>query len=551
VAPRVSNTQKHQNKGIDPWSLVFDYTLIPSRIQLKDLRNSPTFDLWKFLFLPEFAHGFLKWGAQVGYTDSWKELWLNSLKDSIIHPNNLKQVDWRICAMRERQVQNCQRSIVLEKLAGKIQTQLPIEAQVFLAIETLSHSLPYLIPIDFDSSKRPIINQAKKTINKKINSFEYKSFHLSDCEETLPKSIKAPWRPILALSKNWAYRSFSERLSTQDVELMARDLARLPIKWDASFLDELIEALQSKSTTKPAAKPWEAEEIIILQMGSAIGAPSQKNLKARVKTTPSLPIQGLDPNARIQLAEMAAGAGHEINNPLAILTGTIQKLQKDLKKPFDPSIPNDPGPALELMLRQVQRVRTQIEELMWFSRPPEPKPVVTNFVELKRIWTESVAEGTYEIPLSIRKTKSGSLVLDPIHFGRVARLIGEFLRQHLPKTEDCQPTFSLQKTGKRLVGKASGPFPKWTPSQILGLFTPFFCPKGFGRSSGLHLPAARALAEKSGWSLSFVQGSKGSPGSILLEIPVLPAGKPKGISKKGAQTTKRPLQENIRYRPVA
>ena len=40
-------------------------------------------------------------------------------------------------------------------------------------------------------------------------------------------------------------------------------------------------------------------------MGSALGAPSQKDLKARVKTTPSLPIQGLDPNARIQLAEMA------------------------------------------------------------------------------------------------------------------------------------------------------------------------------------------------------------------------------------------------------
>ena len=123
MAPRVSNKQKHQTKGTDPWSLVFDSTLIPSRIQWKDLREISAFELWKFLFLPEFAHGFLKWGAQVGYTNSWKELWLNNLKDALIHPNNLKQVDWRISAMRERQVQNFQRSIVLEKFAGKIQVQ--------------------------------------------------------------------------------------------------------------------------------------------------------------------------------------------------------------------------------------------------------------------------------------------------------------------------------------------------------------------------------------------------------------------------------------------
>jgi len=551
VAPRVSNKQKHQTKGTDPWSLVFDSTLIPSRIQWKDLREISAFELWKFLFLPEFAHGFLKWGAQVGYTNSWKELWLNNLKDALIHPNNLKQVDWRISAMRERQVQNFQRSIVLEKFAGKIQTQFPVEAQVFLALETLSHSLPYLIPIDLNSSKKHNIKEPKTLKNNKTKLLEKKSLCLTNFEEDLPKSMQAPWGPILALSKNWAYQSFSGRLSTPDVELMARDLARLPIKWEASFLDELIAALQSKSPAKPPAKPWEADEIIILQLGSSLGPRSQKNLRPQAKAYTSLPTQGLDPNARIQLAEMAAGAGHEINNPLAILTGTIQKLQKDLKKPFDPTNSNDPGPALELMLRQVQRVRTQIEELMWFSRPPEPKPIVTNFVELKRIWTESVAEGTYENPLSIRKTKSGSLVLDPIHFGRVARLVGEFLRQHLPKTEGCQPTFSLQKIGKRLVGKASGPFPSWTPSQILGLFTPFFCPKGFGRSSGLHLPAARALAEKSGWSLSFVQGSKGTSGSILLEIPVMPAEKTKVSSKKGSQSTSPPLQENIRYRPVA
>lgn len=545
---------------MDPWAMVFDFTLLPSRSQWPDLREISPFDNWDFLFQPEFAHGFLKWGAQVGYAKSWKELWLRGLSDALIHRNNLKQVDWQNSEMGDRLLQNRQRSILLKKFAEKIQTPYPVEAQVQLAVETLTHASTYLIPLDFKQSNKPEKSISKNSNNSK-NPNALKSILPSvpgkNCyreiglEQTYPKSVPAPWGPILTLSKSWAHRSFSERLSTPDVEMMARELARLPMKWDSSFLDEMVETLRSKNRVPPAAKPWSPEEIALLQFGNSLGASSSKEPKKLARQAKSAPHQGLDPNARVQLAEMAAGAGHEINNPLAILTGTIQRLQKEWNKPAEPSASNHPGAALELMLRQVQRVRTQIEELMWFSRPPEPNPVVTNFAELKRIWNESVVGVATEIPLSIRKPKNGSLMLDPIHFGRVARLVGEFQRQHLPKTGDSQPIFSLQKKGNTLTAMVSGPFPNWTPSQILGLFTPFFCPKGFGRSSGLHLPAARALAEKSGWNLSFVQGSKGTPGTILLEIPVLPAEKPKAIRKKRIETPKPQIQEKIRFRPVA
>lgn len=535
---------------MDPWSMVFDFTLIPSRNQLEELRDNRAFDHWKILFQPEFAHGFLKWGARVGYTKSWKDLWINGLNEAFSHKENLKQIDWQSSAMRESQFQNSQRSALLKKFAGKIQSSFPVEAQVFLATESLILSLPHFIPIDFKPSKKQ-----NKTGSKNLEPYNRSGYEPGQTkrylDETLAKSIPAPWGPILTLSKKWSNLSFSERLSTPEVEIMARDLARLPLKWESSFLDELIETLRSPFPVKPPAKPWHGSEIILLQLGSALGTPKPKNPGKIPKNNQFLPDQGLDFNARIQIAEMAAGAGHEINNPLAILTGTIQKLQKEWNKPSESTPANPPGPALELMLRQVQRVRTQIEELMWFSRPPEPKPVATNLAELKRIWNESVAEGSTEIPLPIRKPKNGSLILDPIHFGRVARLVGEFLRQHILKTGENQPNFSLQKVGKKLVGVASGPFPNWTPSQILGLFTPFFCPKGFGRSSGLHLPAARALAEKSGWSLAFVQGSKGTPGSIVLEIPVLTTKKTKPVDKKGTQGPQKLFQENIRYRPVA
>ncbi|HEY5315229.1 MAG TPA: histidine kinase dimerization/phospho-acceptor domain-containing protein, partial [Pirellulales bacterium] len=66
------------------------------------------------------------------------------------------------------------------------------------------------------------------------------------------------------------------------------------------------------------------------------------------------------------LAEWAAGAGHEINNPLAVITGRAQLLARD-----------EPDPQrrreLAVIRTQAQRVHEMIADLMLFARPPEPE----------------------------------------------------------------------------------------------------------------------------------------------------------------------------------
>lgn len=75
------------------------------------------------------------------------------------------------------------------------------------------------------------------------------------------------------------------------------------------------------------------------------------------------------------LAEMAAGAAHELNNPLAVISGRAQILldeeeDKDKKK----------------MLRQIQRRTNEIaqivEDLMLFARPSEPEKKAVSVAEL-------------------------------------------------------------------------------------------------------------------------------------------------------------------------
>lgn len=67
------------------------------------------------------------------------------------------------------------------------------------------------------------------------------------------------------------------------------------------------------------------------------------------------------------LGEFAAGAGHEINNPLAVISGRAQLF---LKHEADPQRRRD----LAVINAQARRVHEMIADLMLFARPPQPRP---------------------------------------------------------------------------------------------------------------------------------------------------------------------------------
>ena len=67
------------------------------------------------------------------------------------------------------------------------------------------------------------------------------------------------------------------------------------------------------------------------------------------------------------LAEFAAGAGHEINNPLATIAGRVQILLRD-------ETDGNRRQDLATIGAQALRVRDMIGDLMLFGRPPAPAP---------------------------------------------------------------------------------------------------------------------------------------------------------------------------------
>ena len=73
------------------------------------------------------------------------------------------------------------------------------------------------------------------------------------------------------------------------------------------------------------------------------------------------------------LAEFAAGAGHEINNPLAVISGQAQYLLAHGADWFQGD-PDRPRKALNTIIAQTQRVHSLLRDVMQFARPAARAP---------------------------------------------------------------------------------------------------------------------------------------------------------------------------------
>ena len=66
------------------------------------------------------------------------------------------------------------------------------------------------------------------------------------------------------------------------------------------------------------------------------------------------------------MKELAYGASHEINNPLANIAARAQALLRDEADP-------ERRRSLEAIYQQAMRAHEMISDLMLFARPPEPE----------------------------------------------------------------------------------------------------------------------------------------------------------------------------------
>jgi signal transduction histidine kinase len=217
------------------------------------------------------------------------------------------------------------------------------------------------------------------------------------------------------------------------------------------------------------------------------------------------------------LAEFAAGAGHEINNPLAVISGHAQRLLRT-------EMEEDQQTSLRGIVKQTERIHQVLMDLMQFSRPPQPRR--TDF-DLRQVIDDAVSRvRNFADERGVRVIVPETMERLQVHAdaSMLRTAVGCLLRNGIeaaPRDGWVRLTLAVEAGQFDLIVEDSGAGP--SPARREHLFDPFYSGRHAGRGRGLGLPTAWRLARENGGDVRFEPTSK-SPARFVLALPACPRG---------------------------
>jgi signal transduction histidine kinase len=213
------------------------------------------------------------------------------------------------------------------------------------------------------------------------------------------------------------------------------------------------------------------------------------------------------------LAEFAAGAAHEVNNPLAVISGQAQYLRG---REDDPSRQR----ALQAIINQTHRIHQVLTEVMQFARPSRPQK---ERIEVRTLVREAaLALGDLARQRDVRlicsePDQSVAVVADP----RQIRTALECLLRNALEAAPAGGWARLQVQTPaadrlELVVEDNGTGPG--SQQREHLFDPFYSGRLAGRGRGLGLPTAWRLVREHGGDVRY-DGPSSGPTRFVLSLP--------------------------------
>ena len=212
------------------------------------------------------------------------------------------------------------------------------------------------------------------------------------------------------------------------------------------------------------------------------------------------------------MAEFAAGAGHEINNPLTVISGRAQLL---LREETDPERRH----ALALISVQAMRVYEMIADMMLFARPPRPEP---RSIELVALIDDLVAD--FQPRCDRQETKihrTGEL--GPIELQADHAQLNVALRALCQNAIEAlgnagRIEIHIEQTGSETRIRITDDGPGIKAEERRHLFDPYYSARQAGRGLGLGLSKAWRIVTNHGGRIE-VESTPGHGATFTITLP--------------------------------
>jgi len=215
------------------------------------------------------------------------------------------------------------------------------------------------------------------------------------------------------------------------------------------------------------------------------------------------------------LAEFAAGAGHEINNPLAIISGHAQLLLAQIDDPQQRR-------SLAAIAAQVKRAYEMIADIRLFARPPKPEFIKFDlYAKIDELVEKQIPE-FLPPEITLRwKHKEPVLFLesDPVQISVALLALVRNAIESLGEKGTITLKVLQHQEANQIEIRVSDDGPGVPDGIREMIFFPFFSGRQAGRGLGFGLPKAWRIAKQCGGSLELDCGEE-SKTCFVLKLPM-------------------------------
>lgn len=212
------------------------------------------------------------------------------------------------------------------------------------------------------------------------------------------------------------------------------------------------------------------------------------------------------------MAEFAAGAGHEINNPLAVIAGRAQLFLREEKDP-------ERRRGLALINAQAMRVYEMIADMRLFARPPVPERKDMDLARLVDTVVHEMAPRAAEQETAISRLASPEMLTlhaDPVQLSVALRALIANSLEALGHGGRVQLEFGRQAAEIFLRVVDDGP--GIAPKERLRIFDPFFSARQAGRGLGIGLGKCWQIVTHHGGRID-VESQPGQGATFTIRLP--------------------------------